>query len=270
MTRIVERNSASDSIWARFLRAGLVPLLFVSMLAIAGSWLVFPYVVKEQNLLESVGGDVKQERLRNAITIGQLLTRTTFGSGEAQVDMLYAPPRFFAVTDRADMVSDYRPDLYHVFLVTETTHIDDLPESLPKARLFVDDREQIVAAESCQHPPLIGRDRRGIAVVNVQCLDRRAGEFAVQRVGELDHVDGPRSRRTQVGPLQPVKVKLMRPTRREQNAARRMPPASRNGGQTRDRPNRHSAAGVPLQPVVDADRRWLGLRVLGGELFDFA
>lgn len=157
MTRIVERNSASDSIWARFLRAGLVPLLFVSMLAIAGSWLVFPYVVKEQNLLESVGGDVKQERLRNAITIGQLLTRTTFGSGEAQVDMLYAPPRFFAVTDRADMVSDYRPDLYHVFLVTETTHIDDLPESLPKARLFVDDRE--VAAHDVEGPLIVYHHR---------------------------------------------------------------------------------------------------------------
>jgi cytochrome c-type biogenesis protein len=138
----VAHNSLTRAtFWTRSIRAGTVLVLFVLMTAIAGSWLIFPYFVKDQNLLQTVGGDVKQERLRNAITVGQLLTRTTFGVGEAQVDMLYAPPRFFEVTDRADAVRDYRPDLYHVFLVTETTHIDDLPEVLPDARLFVDDRE---------------------------------------------------------------------------------------------------------------------------------
>jgi cytochrome c-type biogenesis protein len=108
---------------------------------IAASWLIFPYYIKDHNLIATVGGSVKQEKLRNAISIGQFLNRTTFGSGEAQVDVLYATPKYFTVTDRAQAVTQYRPDLYLVFLVTETTHIEDLPTQLPDAVLKVDGRE---------------------------------------------------------------------------------------------------------------------------------
>jgi cytochrome c-type biogenesis protein len=121
---------------------GVVAALLVTLtLAIAASWLVFPYFIKGQNLISNVGGSVKQERLRNAISIGQFLNRTTFGSGEAQVDVLYATPKYFAVTDRAQAVTQFRPDLYLVFLITETTHIEDLPRQLPEAVLTVDGRE---------------------------------------------------------------------------------------------------------------------------------
>ena len=133
--------SGEVSAWIRGRQAALVFLVLLVATGIAATWLVFPYLVKDQNLLQAVGGDVKQERLIRSISIGRFLSRTTFGTGEAQVDMLYAPPKFFEVTDRADAVGEYRPDLYLVFLVTETTHIEDLPESLPNARLFVDDVE---------------------------------------------------------------------------------------------------------------------------------
>jgi cytochrome c-type biogenesis protein len=113
----------------------------VIALLIASSWLVFPYFIKEANLIASVGTDVKQERLQHAISIGKFLNRTSFGTGEAQVDVLYATPKFFELTDRSSVVSQYRPDLYHVFLSTETTHIDDLPTILPEATLFIDGRE---------------------------------------------------------------------------------------------------------------------------------
>jgi cytochrome c-type biogenesis protein len=115
-------------------------LLFFTLL-IAASWLVFPYFIKDQNLIANVGSNVKQEKLRNAISIGQFLNRTSFGSGEAQVDVLYATPKYFEVTDRAQAVAQYRPDLYLVFLVTETTHVEDLPRQLPQAVLKVDGRE---------------------------------------------------------------------------------------------------------------------------------
>lgn len=113
--------------------------LFLTAL-IAASWLVFPYFVKGQDLLSDVGGSVKQEKLLNSISIGRYLTRSTFGEGEAQVDILYATAKFFEITDRASVVSKYRPDLYHVFIVTETTHIEQLPSRLPDAKLFVDDQ----------------------------------------------------------------------------------------------------------------------------------
>ena len=126
--------------WSR--HQGVVAVLLVTLtLAIAASWLVFPYFIKGQNLISNVGGSVKQEKLRNAISIGQFLNRTTFGSGEAQVDVLYATPKYFAVTDSAQAVTQYRPDLYLVFLVTETTHIEDLPRQLPEAVLTIDGRE---------------------------------------------------------------------------------------------------------------------------------
>ena len=154
---VAQDSLAPTSFWTRSVRAGTILALLLAMTVIAGSWLIFPYLVKDQNLLQTVGGDVKQERLRNSITVGQMLTRTTFGVGEAQVDMLYAPPRFFAVTDRADAVRDYRPDQYLVFLVTETTHIEDLPEALPTARLFVDDRE--IAAHDVEGPLIVYHHR---------------------------------------------------------------------------------------------------------------
>jgi cytochrome c-type biogenesis protein len=90
------------------------------------------------NLIENVGADVKSEKLEKAISIGKFLNRTTFGTGEAQVDVLYATLEFFEVTDRSRVVAQYRPDLYHVFLVTETTHVEDLPLTLPVAVLSVD------------------------------------------------------------------------------------------------------------------------------------
>jgi len=108
---------------------------------IAASWLVFPYFVKDRDLIAGVGGSVKQEKLRKAISVGLFLNRTTFGTGEAQVDVLYATPTFFELTDRAQAVAQYRPDRYLVFLVTETTHVEDLPTQLPRAVLSIGGRD---------------------------------------------------------------------------------------------------------------------------------
>ncbi len=126
------------STWFSRHQAVVTALLILLTLLIAASWLVFPYYIKDQNLIATVGGSVKQQKLRDAISIGQFLNRTTFGTGEAQVDVLYATPKYFSVTDRARAVTQYRPDLYLVFLITETTHVEDLPTKLPTAVLTVD------------------------------------------------------------------------------------------------------------------------------------
>ncbi|MFQ6005249.1 MAG: cytochrome c biogenesis CcdA family protein [Woeseia sp.] len=135
-----DRVSARIS-WTSHYQILLAVIAVVVVLIIASGWLVFPYFIKGQDLLSSVGGNVRQEKLNNAINIGKFLNRTTFGIGEAQVDVLYATPKFFQLTDRSQVVAQYRPDLYHVFLVTETTHIEDLPRQLPEAVLSVDGRE---------------------------------------------------------------------------------------------------------------------------------
>ena len=109
--------------WLLGQQLALILACLVVTAVIAASWLVFPYFVKGQDILSDVGGSVKQEKLLNSISIGRFLTRSTFGQGEAQVDILYATSEFFEVTDRASVVSDYRPDVYHVFIITETTHV---------------------------------------------------------------------------------------------------------------------------------------------------
>ena len=86
--------SGRDTWFARH-QAVVAALLVVLTLLIAASWLIFPYYIKDQNLIAAVGGDVKQQKLRNAISIGQFLNRTTFGTGEAQVDVLYATPTWW-------------------------------------------------------------------------------------------------------------------------------------------------------------------------------
>ncbi len=133
--------SSRRGAWFSRHQAVATTLLLTLTLMIAASWLIFPYYIKDHNLIATVGGDVKQEKLRNAISIGQFLNRTTFGSGEAQVDVLYATPKYFEVADRAQAVTQYRPDLYLVFLVTETTHVEDLPRQMPEAVLTVDGRD---------------------------------------------------------------------------------------------------------------------------------
>ena len=127
--------------WLSRHQAMLAVLAVVTALVIASGWLVFPYYVSDQNLIETVGSNVKQQKLRQAISIGSFLNRTTFGTGEAQVDVLFATPEFFEITDRSQAVTQYRPDLYLVFLLTETTHIEDLPTQLPRAVLKVNGRE---------------------------------------------------------------------------------------------------------------------------------
>ena len=105
---------------------------------ISASWLIFPYFVKDKDLLGNVGSDVKRAKLQQSITIGQFLTRTSFGSGEAQVDVLFATTKYFEITNRARAVEQYRPDQHLVFFITETTHIEDLPTVLPTAVLKID------------------------------------------------------------------------------------------------------------------------------------
>ena len=55
---------------------GLGIVLLLGLL-ISAAWLVFPYLVKGQNLLSDVGGSVKKERLVTAIGYGRVLTQST-------------------------------------------------------------------------------------------------------------------------------------------------------------------------------------------------
>ncbi len=120
-------------------RTGLaVALTLAATVLISASWLVFPYFVEGELMLFDVGADVQQSRRVRAGAIAGLLTRVADGPGPAEVDVLFATRRYFAMSDRAGVVAEYRPDRYLVFIVNETTHTIDLPAAVVTATLIVD------------------------------------------------------------------------------------------------------------------------------------
>lgn len=124
--------------WHQAHQGLIVGLSLVVALVLSSAWLVFPYLVQGKRLLFQVGGEVRQTQRARAVTIGQHLTRFADGPGEVEVDVLYATPTFFEMTDRAGVVAAYQPNRYLVFVVNETTHTERLPQTLPTATLLVD------------------------------------------------------------------------------------------------------------------------------------
>jgi cytochrome c-type biogenesis protein len=112
-------------------------------LIISSAWLVFPYLVEGRHLLSDVGASVQDQRRARSVGIGQYLTRFADGPGEADVEVLFATPRYFEIADKARAVAEYRPDRYLVFVVSETVHVSRLPQELPTATLVVDGREYL-------------------------------------------------------------------------------------------------------------------------------
>jgi cytochrome c-type biogenesis protein len=120
--------------WARHSNLAAVCAMLIA-LTLSLSWLAFPYFVQGKKVLFQVGSNVKQGQRVKAATIGRFLTRGADGPGEAEVEVLYATPAYFEISDRAGVVGKYQPTRYLVFIVTETTHVDRLPDELPNAVL---------------------------------------------------------------------------------------------------------------------------------------
>jgi cytochrome c-type biogenesis protein len=118
----------------------LVAVLLLS-LGLASAWLVFPYFFDGRYVLEDVGDQVVSERDESHRSLGQLLSRYAFGPGETEVDVLYATQTYFDRTSTPRARASYGPDDYHIFIVSESTHIDEVPQSLLRAVLRVDGAE---------------------------------------------------------------------------------------------------------------------------------
>jgi len=122
-------------------RPGRGVALAVSLLVallLCSAWLVFPYFVQGKKLLFQVGSEVRQDRQLRAISVGQFLSRVADGAGEAEVEVLFATPEYFQASDRAGVVGKYQPNRFLVFVVTESTHTERLPGTLPAVTLRVD------------------------------------------------------------------------------------------------------------------------------------
>ncbi len=113
-------------------------LLALAGLAIASSWLVFPYLVQGRQLLRSVGDD---SRMIKAGSVSRYLTRELIRNADLEITATLASNEYFQYVDRAAIVGNLRPDRNVVFFVSETVHRGDLPFEPPRATLHVGDRE---------------------------------------------------------------------------------------------------------------------------------
>ena len=134
---------AADGWWGRHNNVAAACAVLVAF-ALSLSWLAFPYLVQGKKVLFQVGSSVKQGQRVKAATIGRFLTQVADGPGEAEVEILYATPKYFEISDRAGVVGKYQPTRYLVFIVTETTHVDRLPDDLPNA---------VLVAGGVEYPP---------------------------------------------------------------------------------------------------------------------
>jgi hypothetical protein len=117
------------------LKLGLVAF---AALAIASSWLIFPYFVQGQQLLRNVGDD---SRLIKAGSVSRYLTRELIHTPDLEIIATFASDEYFQYVDRAAVVGNLRPDRNMVFFVSETIHRGDLPSDPPRVTLRVGDRE---------------------------------------------------------------------------------------------------------------------------------
>ena len=116
------------------IKLGLLALVGV---AIASSWLVFPYLVQGHQLLRDVGDN---SRMIKAGSVSRYLTRELISTPALEITATLASDEYFQYVDRAAIVGNLRPDRNVVFFVSETIHRGDLPSEPPRATLHVGDR----------------------------------------------------------------------------------------------------------------------------------
>jgi cytochrome c-type biogenesis protein len=109
-------------------------LLALIGVAIASSWLVFPYFVQGQQLLRGAGDE---SRMIKADTVAQYLTRELVKTPNLEITATYASDEYFQYVDRAAVVGNLRPDRNMIFFVSETVHTGELPPAPPNATLRV-------------------------------------------------------------------------------------------------------------------------------------
>ncbi len=109
--------------------------VLLGTLALASSWLAFPYLVEGTELLKDAGGEITEERSAQHRTLSGVLVRWADGPGEAEVEVLWATDVYFDRSSSPRIAAQYGLEDNHVFMVTETIHIGELPMSVPVAVL---------------------------------------------------------------------------------------------------------------------------------------
>ena len=109
-------------------------LVVLTALLIASSWLVFPYLIKGENLLGSAGNSA---RLSKAGHVSLYLTRHLVNNPRLELSATFATAEFFQYVDQASAIGNLRPDKNYIFFVSENIHKGQLAYDLPEVRLHI-------------------------------------------------------------------------------------------------------------------------------------
>lgn len=119
----------------RYFRLGVV--LLVS-LAIASSWLVFPYFIHGKDLLKGAG---TQARMTKGGRVSLYLTRYLVEHPQLELTATFATDEFFQYVDSATTIGNLRPDRNFIFFISENIHQGQLSYDLPEISLRLGEEE---------------------------------------------------------------------------------------------------------------------------------
>lgn len=112
-------------------KAGFAALI---ALAIASSWLVFPYYIAGEDLLSGTG---ENSRLIKGGRVSRYFSRTLLDHQDLELVATFATEEFFQYVDDTSTIRDLRPDRNFIFFVNETVHQGRLPQALPDVSLTI-------------------------------------------------------------------------------------------------------------------------------------
>ncbi len=149
-------------------------------------------------------------------------------------------------------------------------------------------RKQVIAAQTLDHGALVGGDGGGIAVVDDERFDRRAGlirrrngvhgpgvevgagqpdGIQAERIAQAVHVDRARvASRQQVRAIETAAIEGEAAASAEKDAASTLAPGPYQTGKTGKTPHCRSPTGMALQAVIDADGCRSRRGILAGKL----
>lgn len=159
-------------------QAARAMLVALAALAIASSWLVFPYLVDGTRLLSETGA---QSRVLKGGRVSRYLSRVLVRNQDLELVATFGTEEFFQFVDDPDLVGDLRPDRNLVFFVNETVHAGQLPESSPAAELHVGDR--VYAPMSTSGPSRA--DHHRVTVYTFPKLDDSGSPIDIDAAGNL-------------------------------------------------------------------------------------
>ncbi|MDV7143598.1 cytochrome c biogenesis CcdA family protein [Tropicimonas sp. TH_r6] len=136
-TDIPDRDAAPAARPPIFSRIVLPVLGMIAVIAIAFSWLVFPYTMSGDDMLYETGSTVKSDRVNAQGNLTRYLSRLVLVPGGTSVKALYAPDEYFEFSSRGSAMEEFRPDQNFVFFIWEDVHTEDLPKGLPSAYLDI-------------------------------------------------------------------------------------------------------------------------------------